>query len=181
SPARTIRGEAIAFRCAWRRVDWGLEQQFGAAFTPEMKEAWIKLYDDVQREMMRAGGISEDAGVDQRLVRIASPSIETSAPSPSHISCFAPCGCINSNDTTIREEKVQMRLVRTFAVVAMVVVSTAASAWNSRGHMMVAAVAWEQLEEGTQSRVVELLKLNPNYKDWIRGVAKADQDKTAFM
>ena len=43
---------------------WGLEQQFGAAFTPEMKEAWIKLYDDVQREMMRGGGISEDAGVD---------------------------------------------------------------------------------------------------------------------
>src|SRR5216683_7626688 len=34
---------------------WGLEQQFGAAFTPEMKEAWIKLYDDVQREMIRAG------------------------------------------------------------------------------------------------------------------------------
>ncbi len=26
---------------------WALEQQFGAAFTPEMKEAWIKLYDDV--------------------------------------------------------------------------------------------------------------------------------------
>jgi hypothetical protein len=74
-----------------------------------------------------------------------------------------------------------MPFVRTLAVVAMVVVSTAASAWNSRGHMMVAAVAWEQLEEGTQSRVVELLKLNPNYKDWIRGVAKAAQDKTAFM
>jgi hypothetical protein len=34
---------------------WGLEQQFGAAFTPQMKEAWIELYDDVQREMMRAG------------------------------------------------------------------------------------------------------------------------------
>jgi hypothetical protein len=29
-----------------------------------MKEAWIKLYDDVQREMMRAGGISEAAGLD---------------------------------------------------------------------------------------------------------------------
>jgi hemoglobin-like flavoprotein len=43
---------------------WGLEQQFGAAFTPELKEAWIKLHDDVQREMMPAGGISEDAGVD---------------------------------------------------------------------------------------------------------------------
>jgi hemoglobin-like flavoprotein len=34
---------------------WGLEQQFGAAFTPEMKEAWIKLYDVVQSEMIRAG------------------------------------------------------------------------------------------------------------------------------
>ena len=30
-----------------------------------VQEAWIKLYDDVQREMMRAGGISEDAGVDR--------------------------------------------------------------------------------------------------------------------
>jgi Globin len=44
---------------------WGLEQQFGAAFTPEMKEAWIKLYDDVQREMMRAGGTLKDADSEQ--------------------------------------------------------------------------------------------------------------------
>jgi hemoglobin-like flavoprotein len=41
---------------------WGLEQQFGAAFTPEMKEAWIKLYDDVQREMIRAGGLGRNEG-----------------------------------------------------------------------------------------------------------------------
>jgi hemoglobin-like flavoprotein len=41
-----------AFGSAWI---WGLEQQFGAAFTPEMKEAWIKLYDAVQSEMIRAG------------------------------------------------------------------------------------------------------------------------------
>jgi hemoglobin-like flavoprotein len=34
---------------------WGLEQQFGAAFTPELKKAWITLYDAVQGEMMRAG------------------------------------------------------------------------------------------------------------------------------
>ena len=34
---------------------WGLEQQFGASFTPETKEAWIKLYDAVQSEMIRAG------------------------------------------------------------------------------------------------------------------------------
>jgi hemoglobin-like flavoprotein len=34
---------------------WSLEQQFGVSFTPEMKKAWIKLYDAVQSEMIRAG------------------------------------------------------------------------------------------------------------------------------
>jgi hemoglobin-like flavoprotein len=41
---------------------WGLEQQFGAAFTPEMKEAWIKLYDTVQSEMIRAGSPGRSGG-----------------------------------------------------------------------------------------------------------------------
>jgi hemoglobin-like flavoprotein len=36
---------------------WGLEQQFGAAFTPELKQAWITLYDAVQREMIRSARI----------------------------------------------------------------------------------------------------------------------------
>jgi hypothetical protein len=48
----------------------------------------------------------------------------------------------------------------------MLVVSTAASAWNNSGHMMVAAVAWAQLEELTKTRAIELLKRNPNYKEW---------------
>jgi hemoglobin-like flavoprotein len=33
---------------------WGLQRQFGAAFTPEMQQAWIVLYDAIQAEMMRA-------------------------------------------------------------------------------------------------------------------------------
>jgi hypothetical protein len=49
----------------------------------------------------------------------------------------------------------------------MVVASTTALAWNNRGHIMVVATAWGQLEEGTQSSVIDLLKLNPNYKDWV--------------
>ena len=32
----------------------GLEQQFGPAFTPGLKQAWITLYDAVQSEMIRA-------------------------------------------------------------------------------------------------------------------------------
>ena len=40
---------------------WGLQQQFGRAFTPEMEQAWIVLYDAIQAEMMRAAKIqSED-------------------------------------------------------------------------------------------------------------------------
>jgi hemoglobin-like flavoprotein len=41
---------------------WGLEQQFGVAFTPEMKEAWITLYDAVQSEMIRAGLLGREEG-----------------------------------------------------------------------------------------------------------------------
>jgi len=33
---------------------WALEQQFGSAFTSEMRRAWIELYDDVQSEMLNA-------------------------------------------------------------------------------------------------------------------------------
>ena len=36
---------------------WGLEQQFGAAFTPELKQAWITLYEAVQNDMIRAARI----------------------------------------------------------------------------------------------------------------------------
>ena len=33
---------------------WGLQEQFGPAFTPEMRQAWVVLYDAVQDDMMRA-------------------------------------------------------------------------------------------------------------------------------
>jgi hemoglobin-like flavoprotein len=36
---------------------WGLQQQFGRAFTPEMEQAWIMLYDTIKTEMMRAAKI----------------------------------------------------------------------------------------------------------------------------
>jgi hemoglobin-like flavoprotein len=39
---------------------WGLEQEFGAAFTPELKDAWITLYRSVQSEMIRAAELKFD-------------------------------------------------------------------------------------------------------------------------
>ena len=48
------RSHFVAFGDA---LIWGLEQQFGAAFTPELKQAWITLYDAVQSEMTRAARV----------------------------------------------------------------------------------------------------------------------------
>lgn len=56
-----------------------------------------------------------------------------------------------------------------------------ASAWHEKGHMMVAAVAWEQMTPATRTRAIQLLKINPDYNTWINGVPDALKDKVAFM
>ena len=56
-----------------------------------------------------------------------------------------------------------------------------AQAWHAAGHMMTAAVAWEQMTPAARKRASELLKLNPDYKAWIKGVSAAARDKTAFV
>ena len=33
---------------------WSLEQQFGSAFTTELRQAWIELYETVQTEMIHS-------------------------------------------------------------------------------------------------------------------------------
>jgi len=35
-----------------------LEKQFGTAFTPKLKDAWIELYRNVQSEMLRVASIA---------------------------------------------------------------------------------------------------------------------------
>jgi hypothetical protein len=56
-----------------------------------------------------------------------------------------------------------------------------ASAWNSFGHMMIAAVAYEQLTPAAQARVVQLLQLNPDYPKWVSHTAKEERDELAFV
>lgn len=46
--------EASHFVAFGDALIWGLQQQFGPAFTAEMQQAWIVLYDAIQAEMMRA-------------------------------------------------------------------------------------------------------------------------------
>src|SRR5689334_1318383 len=50
-----------------------------------------------------------------------------------------------------------------------------AYAWNSFGHIEVAAVAWERMTPSTRARVDELLKLNPMYEAWTVHAAPGDK------
>jgi len=53
-------------------------------------------------------------------------------------------------------------------VLALILVCTpAAYAWNGRGHMMIAAVAYNKLTQQTKNRVDDLLLLNPDRDHWI--------------
>jgi hypothetical protein len=61
------------------------------------------------------------------------------------------------------------------------VVAGRAQAWDSFGHMEVAAVAYEKLAPKTKRRVAALLKLNPSYTYWIVGAKGGDRDRAAFM
>jgi hypothetical protein len=47
-----------------------------------------------------------------------------------------------------------------------------ALAWNDRGHMTVAYIAYKQLTPTTRDRANALLKLNPKYSDWSATVDK---------
>jgi hemoglobin-like flavoprotein len=48
------RAHFVAFGNA---LIWSLEQQFGTAFTSELKQAWTMLYNAVQSEMSRAAQV----------------------------------------------------------------------------------------------------------------------------
>ncbi len=76
----------------------------------------------------------------------------------------------------------RLHMYRTvFCLSFTLVTATTASAWDSFGHMMVAAVAYQDLTPAARKKAAQLLKLNPDYKTWIKGVAKADQNETAFV
>lgn len=74
-----------------------------------------------------------------------------------------------------------MRFIVVAVCAALLISSSPAVAWNGRGHMMVASVAWRNLTPSMRERVTEILKLNPEYPKWIAGVSAAQRDEVAFM
>ncbi len=79
-----------------------------------------------------------------------------------------------------RFRKGEMRIRILFAFILSLSLIGTASAWNLRGHMEVAAIAWDQLTPKTRARVVQLLKLNPDYSDWIDGFPSRQRSRAAF-
>ena len=47
--------------------------------------------------------------------------------------------------------------------------------------MMVAAIAWRDLDAAHRARVAQLLKLNPDYAQWTVGVSGGERDEVAFV
>jgi len=60
-------------------------------------------------------------------------------------------------------------------------ISSPAAAWNGRGHMVVAAVAWDEMTPAARARASELVRLNPRYAAWTSGVPDSLRDEIAFI
>jgi hypothetical protein len=63
-------------------------------------------------------------------------------------------------------------------------ISSPALAWNDKGHMMVAFLAYQQLNQATRARVAVLLELNPQFNSWKQmipaGTPTADRPALIF-
>jgi len=54
-------------------------------------------------------------------------------------------------------------------------------AWNAAGHRLVAAIAWDQLDDPTRAELSRLLQAHPDYAHWIRRAMGSDVNRTAFI
>jgi hypothetical protein len=71
---------------------------------------------------------------------------------------------------------------RILLLVTLFVWPARAFAWDPYGHMVVAASAWDQIgDHAVRKRIVALLRLNPQYGDWVKGVPAASRDRVAFV
>ena len=67
-----------------------------------------------------------------------------------------------------------------FSIVLICLIQSA-YAWNGYGHMVVAAVAYDQLTTESKARVTALLKMNPEYSSWVADASPEYKDQIAFM
>src|ERR1700692_1319167 len=74
-----------------------------------------------------------------------------------------------------------MSKTRMAATLFVLVAAADLIAWNGFGHMTVAAAAFQNLTPAARAKVTALLKLNPNYSQWVAGVAASEHGIVAFI
>src|SRR4051794_22399862 len=74
-----------------------------------------------------------------------------------------------------------IRCGMTAIAVWLLLAESGAAAWNSKGHMSVAAAAWKDMTPEARAKASALLRLNPDYPSWVKNVASADVDLVAFV
>jgi hypothetical protein len=69
------------------------------------------------------------------------------------------------------------------AVAALALFSGQAFAWNARGHMVVARLAWRQLTDDQRAKVVAVLRKHPHYDEYLAADRPAGftEEEWAFM
>jgi hypothetical protein len=77
------------------------------------------------------------------------------------------------------------RLRHGLVVLLVLAVTSPALAWDSKGHMMVAYIAYQQLTPTVRNRVDQLLARNPFHDQWLSkipaGTPEAEKKRRVFM
>jgi hypothetical protein len=70
-----------------------------------------------------------------------------------------------------------------FALALVFALAGPASAWNETGHLVIARLAWRQLDDGQRARIVAVLKKHPHYDEYLaaRRPDGFSEDEWAFM
>ena len=74
-----------------------------------------------------------------------------------------------------------MKIHRLVLVACLLLGPRPAFAWNSFGHMTVAAVAYKKLSPRVRKKVDALVRLNPDYMGWVANASAANRDQVAFV
>ena len=72
-------------------------------------------------------------------------------------------------------------IVLVVVMAALVCQPSSASAWNAIGHMAVAKLAYDQMDEGDQLRLFKLLKKHPHYKQFLAASRPADVNEAEWV
>src|SRR4029077_175920 len=119
-------------------------------------------------------GPGTEGGVDQRGVRGA-------------LARSAYRGQIKGLRAGIEEKTImaQKRRIFIFLSAFLVLLPLPVLAWNDVGHMAVAYIAYQRLNPATRTRAAALLKVNPDYPNWVKqipeGTSPQDQEMLIFM